>query len=289
MLLAGGGLDGGDDLAGDAQLGEGPERRLPLGPVVADGLEQADHPLLLEVVEVAAGDEVAAGLGPGEAPVALEQEVERLLLTEVAAVDERVVGDRRRVGRGRLVVRRKGKLLPAGATPTAIGCCCVTIVLRGGEHFNGRGRRFSRLSRPAAGPPRRGRGCPAAATLSEGRAPAMGIDATTSHRWRTRRDRPSPSEPTHQHAAARSARSRSNRLVSPSSARPDHPAAQLLGPGQGRRQAGHQRDGDVLDGAGRRLGHRRGDVGRPAAGEHGAGGARPVGAAQEGADVAGGR
>ena len=127
---------------------------------------------------------------------------------------------------------------------------------------------------------------PAAATLSDGRAPAIGIDATTSHRWRTRRDRPSPSDPTTSTRGS-VARVRSNRLVSPSSARPTTQQPSSLARARAAGRPGTDGQGDVLDRAGGGLGHRRGDVGRPAAGEDGAGGARPVGAAQEGAQVAG--
>src|SRR5205807_7387107 len=52
------------------------ERRLAVVTEVAHGLVQADHPLLLDVVEVGPHQEVAAGLGPHETPVALEQGVE---------------------------------------------------------------------------------------------------------------------------------------------------------------------------------------------------------------------
>ena len=50
VLLARGRLDRGDDLARDAELGEGPERGLVLGPEVAGRLVEADERLLLDVV-----------------------------------------------------------------------------------------------------------------------------------------------------------------------------------------------------------------------------------------------
>ena len=96
VLLAARGLDGRHDLAGDAQLGEGPERRLAVAEV-ADGLEQADHALLLDVVGVAAGEEVAPGLGPGEAAVAVQQQVEGLDVTLVEEAHQHLV---REVGGG---------------------------------------------------------------------------------------------------------------------------------------------------------------------------------------------
>ena len=91
MLLAGGRLDGGDDLAGDAQLGERPERGLPVGPEVADGLEQADQALLLDVVGVATDEEVAAAPWPGRTPVADQEHVERSGVARPVAADQLVV------------------------------------------------------------------------------------------------------------------------------------------------------------------------------------------------------
>ena len=91
MLEAGRGLDGRDDLPSDAQLGEGPERRLALGPEVPDRLVQADHPFLLDVVEVGADEEVAAGLGPGEPAVPLEERRQRVGVAVAEAGDQLVV------------------------------------------------------------------------------------------------------------------------------------------------------------------------------------------------------
>src|SRR3954447_24285739 len=77
VLVAGCGLDRGDDLAGDAELGEVAEARLAVGPVVADRLVEAEQALLDQVV----------GLSP-------EEEVRRRLETDEAAVtlDDHVVG-----------------------------------------------------------------------------------------------------------------------------------------------------------------------------------------------------
>ena len=127
---------------------------------------------------------------------------------------------------------------------------------------------------------------PAAATLSDGRAPAIGIDATTSHRWRTSRDRPSPSEPTTSTKGLGGQVEVEQAHVAVVGQAHD-PATKLLGPGQGRGQPRHHGQGNVLDGPRRGLGDRGRDVGRPAPGEDGAGGSGPVGAAQEGAQVAG--
>ena len=85
VLLAGRRLDGGDDLPGDAQLGERTERRLVLGAEVAGRLVEADQRLLLDVVGVAADEEVAPGPGPGEPAVALEEDLERVLTAGLEA------------------------------------------------------------------------------------------------------------------------------------------------------------------------------------------------------------
>src|SRR5439155_22750217 len=89
--LAGGRLDGGDDLAGDSQLRERPERRLTLDLVVADRLVQADQRLLLDVVAVAAHQEVPAALGPGEAAIALDQDLLGLAIAALSKDGEVVV------------------------------------------------------------------------------------------------------------------------------------------------------------------------------------------------------
>src|SRR6185436_15323909 len=79
VLVAGRRLDGGDDLARDAELGEAAERRL-LRAVVPHGLVEADQPLLDEVFGVAPGEEVRARLQADEAGVAPHQLVERALV-----------------------------------------------------------------------------------------------------------------------------------------------------------------------------------------------------------------
>src|SRR5262249_53573603 len=82
------GLDRGDDLPGDAQLGETPERGLLVRAIVSNRLVEADHPLLDEIVAVAAGEEVRARLEPDEALVALEQLVECCLAAVASLEDE---------------------------------------------------------------------------------------------------------------------------------------------------------------------------------------------------------
>ena len=73
MLLAGGGFDGRDDLPGDAQLRKGAEAAQPLGLIVADGLEQADHAFLHDVLMVRSDEEIAARLGAHEVFVLAQQ------------------------------------------------------------------------------------------------------------------------------------------------------------------------------------------------------------------------
>jgi hypothetical protein len=73
VLVAGRRLHRRDDLARDAQLGEVAERRLAVGPIVADGLVEADEPFLDQVVRVAPDEEVRRGLQPDERVIAADQ------------------------------------------------------------------------------------------------------------------------------------------------------------------------------------------------------------------------
>src|SRR4029077_587334 len=70
-------LDRGDDLPGHAELGEAAERRLLVGPEVADRLVEADQPLMQKVVVVAARQEVRARLEAHESRVAADKCVHR--------------------------------------------------------------------------------------------------------------------------------------------------------------------------------------------------------------------
>ena len=88
VLVAGRGLDRGDDLARDAELRERAEGRVLVGPEVAHGLVEADQPLLDQVVGLAAGDEVRARLQADEAGVAAEERVERGVVAVPGADDE---------------------------------------------------------------------------------------------------------------------------------------------------------------------------------------------------------
>src|SRR3954466_74607 len=91
MLLPRRGLDRGDDLARDAQLGKGAEGRLQVGVVVADRLVEADHPFLDDVLAVGADEEVGASLGPREAAVFLEQLAQGAIVAVPGSADELVV------------------------------------------------------------------------------------------------------------------------------------------------------------------------------------------------------
>ena len=69
-------LDRGDDLPRHAELREAAERRLLVRAEIPDGLVKADQALLDQVLRVAAGEEVRAGLEPDEAGVAPDQDIE---------------------------------------------------------------------------------------------------------------------------------------------------------------------------------------------------------------------
>ena len=91
VLVAGGGLDRGDDLARDAELGEVAEARLAVGAVVAHRLVEPDEALLDEVVRVAADQEVRRGLEPHEAVVALDDAVVGVLAALLGERDQVVI------------------------------------------------------------------------------------------------------------------------------------------------------------------------------------------------------
>ena len=75
VLVARRGLDRGDDLARDAELGEVAKARLAVGAVVAHRLVEADQALLDEIVGVAAGEEVRRRLQPDESVVPTDDPV----------------------------------------------------------------------------------------------------------------------------------------------------------------------------------------------------------------------
>src|SRR5206468_5120341 len=75
VLLRSRASDRGDELPGDADVGEGSKRSLLLRLEVADGLEETDEALLDDVVAIRPGEEVRARLHPGEPAVPGEQDV----------------------------------------------------------------------------------------------------------------------------------------------------------------------------------------------------------------------
>src|SRR6185437_16973202 len=95
VLVARGGLDRGDDLARDAQLGEVAEARLAVGPVVADRLVEADEPLLDEVVRVSPGQEVRRGFEAHEPVVPANDVVISLAVPLLGESDEITILDLR--------------------------------------------------------------------------------------------------------------------------------------------------------------------------------------------------
>src|SRR4051812_3073886 len=88
VLVAGRGLDRGADLAGDAELGEVAERRLTVGPEVADRLVEPDEAFLDEVLGVAAGEEVRRRLQPHERVVTAHEAVVRVCATGLGERNE---------------------------------------------------------------------------------------------------------------------------------------------------------------------------------------------------------
>ena len=92
VLLPGGHLDCRDDLAGDADVGEGPEGRLAVRVEVPDRLVQADHGLLDDVLLVRSHQEVRAGLGPGEVAVPGEEGIHGAAIPLPVQADELLVG-----------------------------------------------------------------------------------------------------------------------------------------------------------------------------------------------------
>ena len=73
MLLSRRGLDGGDDLAGDADFGKGMEGGELVRPEIAERLEQADHALLHDVLVIRADQKVGSRLGSDEVLVLVKQ------------------------------------------------------------------------------------------------------------------------------------------------------------------------------------------------------------------------
>ena len=95
VLVARRRLDGGDDLARDAELGEVAEARLAIGAEVADRLVEADEALLDEIVGVAAGEEVRGGLQAHEAVVAPDEPVVGVAIALLRQGDQEAILDLR--------------------------------------------------------------------------------------------------------------------------------------------------------------------------------------------------
>ena len=91
MLLAVRGLDRGEDLTRDAELGEGSERSVLSEVEVSDRLEEADHAFLDDVFLVRSGEEVGASFRSGEIAVALEKDLDAAFVSGAHASDEVVV------------------------------------------------------------------------------------------------------------------------------------------------------------------------------------------------------
>src|SRR3990170_7797879 len=88
VLVPVGSLDGSQYLPRDTEFGERPKWGLLLEVEVSDGLEEADHALLDDILSFRARQEVAARLGPSEVPVAGEQDLYRALLAVAGLFDQ---------------------------------------------------------------------------------------------------------------------------------------------------------------------------------------------------------
>ena len=88
MLLARRRLDGRDDLPRDAQLRERAERREFVGAEVADGLVEADHAFLDDILTVGTDEEVALGLDADEVLIFVEQELHGEIVATFRCIDE---------------------------------------------------------------------------------------------------------------------------------------------------------------------------------------------------------
>src|SRR4029077_3412830 len=75
VLVTGRRLHRGDDLAGDAELGEVAKARLAVGAVIADRLVEAEQALMDQVVGLAPEQEVGGGLEADETAVTTDYRV----------------------------------------------------------------------------------------------------------------------------------------------------------------------------------------------------------------------
>ena len=88
MLLPVGALYRRENLPRDSELGERTKRGLLVEVEVPDCLEQADHALLDHVFSVGAGQEVGAGLGAREVPIAGEQDLDGSVVAATGLLDK---------------------------------------------------------------------------------------------------------------------------------------------------------------------------------------------------------
>ena len=98
MLFARRALDRGDDLPGDAQLRKRAKRRLLAELIVANGLVQADHALLDDVLAVGADQKIGARLAADDLLVADVQHVLRVGIAHADALDQLLVRERLIIG-----------------------------------------------------------------------------------------------------------------------------------------------------------------------------------------------
>jgi len=88
VLLTRGGFDGGDELPGDTELGEGTETGTAGWIVVSNSLAQADEPLLEHIVTIRAGEEICTALAPNERPIPHHEFSGRTFIPRLSSGDE---------------------------------------------------------------------------------------------------------------------------------------------------------------------------------------------------------
>src|SRR5829696_3590960 len=204
VLVARRGLHRRDDLAGDAELGEVAEARLPVRPVVPDRLVQADEALLDEVVGVPAREEVRRGLQPHEAVVAADEPVVGRRIASLGEGDEVAVVDLKLCLRltGESCHERtflfegielSGALLPWRQLPYEDGFLKLRLTVKSAATLAGLWSACQGSSRRCKIP--YSSAAAAALTLSDPTRPRIGSATSWSHAPATRGRRPRPSLP----------------------------------------------------------------------------------------------